>query len=109
MIGDLAIRHGLENWLQTVRLGTDAVDCCDLSAIRQHVDVVADICVRWRKDHTAFAFDRQKRLLQVQRDRAIRICSPSIQKFGTHLDCAGLISAYAFSAPTIAPPLRSCS
>ena len=67
----------LEDRLHPIGLGPDTVDRGDLGAVRQRIDVVADVGIgRW-EDDAPFTLDGQKLLLQVQRDRTFQIVGPT--------------------------------
>src|SRR5207302_4627752 len=76
------IRGALEDRFHPVSLRSDAIDCDNLGSVLKQIDVVADIGIGWRKDHRAFAFDRQQLLLQMQRDETIFLVNPVVDGFG---------------------------
>jgi hypothetical protein len=64
----------LEDRLQSVRLGPDRVDCRNARSIREGIDTVADIRIRWRKDDAStflISFDWEQPLSETESDRAI--------------------------------------
>ena len=89
--------RGSENRLHAIGLGANTIDCGNLRAVRQRVDVVTDIGISRRKDHAALAFDRREFLLEAKRDRAFQVIGPGIDLIGSNGNrfCHGAGSSWA--------------